>query len=147
RGLVADVSVPAKTTVPDVGRTYDSLGRIINETVGVNSTVAHAFSDDGRAVTTQISVGGTIASMQHAYDGEGRLKNVGMQLGASGMTTIATYNYGVGIGGPLFLTYANGSSNRYSYDDKLRRTGTDVTWGTSAGPPNVIASLHDAFGA
>jgi RHS repeat-associated protein len=144
RGQVADVEVPGSLEVAAVHHAYDSLGRMIEDKVGVDVDVRHAFSDDGLTDTTTIAAGTAFATTRHAYDNQGRLRTVEATGADAALHGLARYDYGVGVGGPLTLAYANGATNRYSYDDKLRQTGIDVTFGAAT---NVVTSLHEAFGA
>lgn len=84
-----------------------------------------------------------IASFEHHYDTSDRLAFVNLND-----TRMATWDYGVGAGGPLSLAYANGATTKYTYDDRLRQTRMDVLF-QPAGAANAapIASLADVFGA
>ena len=145
RGNVGQVDAPAPR--PSVYLNYDSLGRLVDDNVGVESAVHHAFLDQGRTQTTEVSYAPATAyaKMTHRYDNLGRLHTVEL----TGQTApLASYDFGVGIGGPLSLSYANGAKASYAYDDKLRQTGIDVTFtppGTTTS--TFVASLHEAFGA
>jgi RHS repeat-associated protein len=126
---------------------YDSLGRVADEIVGNNfsdlhTTVHHQFLDAGRTETTDVAyaLGGTSLSfptMTHRYDNMDRPSTVSLPN-----QTLATYYFGVGAGGPLSLNYSNGATAQYHYDDRLRQTRIDVTFGTSAS----VVSLHEALG-
>lgn len=84
-----------------------------------------------------------IASFQHHYDSSERLASV--DLNGSRM---ATWNYGVGAGGPLSLAYANGATTKYTYDNRLRQTRMDVVFDPAgAAQATPITSLVDVFGA
>lgn len=137
RGQVRKISVPADQNRLSVVFAYDSLGRMTQERVGL-STVQHTFADAGRTMVTQVTHDTAVASMTHRYDTMGRLQ--GIELGGQ---TLASFDYGIGAGGRLSATYANGAEARYSYDEKLRQTGIDVTFGE---PGTLVASLHEAFG-
>jgi RHS repeat-associated protein len=147
---VQQVTAPAigdRSAQAPVQYTYDSLNRIVDETVGdigSNTIVHHVYKDSGRAVTTQVIYSPTMGegSMTHHFDSLGRLAGVDVNA-----QPLASWNYGVGIGGPLSMTYANGASTAYQYDRRLRQTGMDVTFTNPvSGQSTVIAALHEAFG-
>lgn len=149
-GYVSQIADPTGTRAT-VQQTYDSLGRLTEEDVGVDSTVQHQFADAGRTRMTTISFAGQTATTRHAFDKMGRLIAVDLEGGDSLFHNLATYKFGTeadgtnGIGGPLSLTYANGATAKYSYDGKLRQTGIDVYFGGDA-DSNIVASVHEAFG-
>lgn len=144
RGFVGETDAPGRSTVQ---MTHDSLGRIVEDDVGTESTVHHSWADAGRTRVTQVKwiPTGSTATLTHRFDGMGRLHTV-EKSGQS--SPLATWDYGVGVGGPLSLAYSNGSKTSYTYDDKLRQTGLDVTFtpaGSTTGSP--MYSMHEALGA
>ena len=141
RGNVGQIDAPNRATVR---LNYDSIGRLVDDNVGIESTVHHTFLDAGRTVTTGVSYASasSFATTAQHYDKMGRLHTVEL-IGQT--PPLATYDFGVGVGGPLSLTYANGAKATYSYDDKLRQTGIDVSFTKPGTTP--AASLHEAFGA
>ena len=152
RGNIAQIDDPTGKRAT-VQLTTDSLGRPVDEVVGLDSAVHHSFTDQGRTQVATISYAPMTASatIRRAYDGMGRLNTVDLQGVDSRFHNVATYDFGNaaagtnGIGGPLSLTDSNGAKAKYSYDSKLRQTGIDVYFGGQA-TSNIVASVHEAFG-
>jgi RHS repeat-associated protein len=169
RGEVAEVDASADASRPSaatVFRSYDSLGRKVLESAygGDDSLakydVATSYPDMGRSISTQVSEvtitadfcrNGIcnspsvwmVAFARHYADGLGRLSGVDLNG-----QPIATYTNGLGIGGPTSVSYPNiATTAQFSYDSRLRRIGTNVTFAPSGQTPNTIASLQDALGA
>jgi hypothetical protein len=78
----------------------------------------------------------------HHVDKLGRLDTVKLNN-----SPIASYDNGVGPGGPLSLGYANQTKATYTYDSKLRQTGIDVQYNPPGSASSPVTSFHEAFGA
>lgn len=144
RGLVKEVDGGPANPTPVV-YTHDSLGRVLTESVGTETVISHPFTDLGFTQTTQITHGAWAATMKHKYDTSNRLHTV--EVAGQAQPVVATYDFGQGAGGPLSLSYANGATTKYTYDDMLRQTGMDVSFsppGSTTALP--VTSLHQAYG-
>jgi RHS repeat-associated protein len=141
RGFVSETDAPGRATVQ---MTHDSLGRVVDDNVGTESTIHHSWTDAGRTRVTQVKWNptGATATLTHRRDSMDRLHTVEL---AGQATPLATWDYGVGVGGPLSLSYSNGAKTTYTYDAKLRQTGLDVTY--PAGSTSLMYSMHEALGA
>lgn len=159
RGNIATITAakddarPAEATV---SFEYDSLGRKIEEDIAGHDPSLNDYSvivtylENGRRTSTQISGNllssptTTWATIDHHYDDLDRLKAVDLNAEQN----LAAYDYGTALGRPLSIAYANGAKSVFTYDDRLRQTGIDVTFaGAGVTQPVPIVSLHEALGA
>jgi RHS repeat-associated protein len=134
--------------------TYDSLGRVIDQTITSNDSnvpsyvVHHDFLDQAQSLKTTLTMTGPSVPLpvwfEHHYDSVGRLATVSLNG-----NNLATYNWGtVGAGGLVSLSYTNGATATYGYDGKLRQTAVDIAFKVPGqNQSSFVASFHEAFGA
>ncbi|MGZ4780055.1 MAG: RHS repeat-associated core domain-containing protein, partial [Thermoanaerobaculia bacterium] len=180
----ADAAHPTRDTVSykydSLGRATDETVEAL--LVGGESYNVHrTFADQGRTVTTQVfgnligqappppdpppmcCVGRFcspcppppppltpwVASFRNGHDTFGRLTSVDLNG-----SRLATWNNGVGIGGPSSLVYGNGTSTSFAHDNRLRQTNMTVTGPLSGGlqlaartlAPNIAPSTGGGGG-
>lgn len=130
-GLLAGVQLGAGGS--SWTRTYDSVGRVVTDTQpGGGITLRHSYTRnaeqvvlDGRALS---------ATITRSFDAQHRIGAVAFDGG-----TVASFDYGTGALDAIH--YANGITQSYTFDDRLRPLSATVA---KAAP---VASIVTTYGA
>ena len=134
-----------------VTMTYDSDGHQITENSGTLEplAIARVYDDMGGLTSTTLTpTSGTPLVLATARDQLGRLSDVSV-----GSKPLAHLTY-EGLGGPAAIDYGGRASSpgqgtgvtaHISYDARGRRSGINVSYGTS-GPDAVVANWNDDVG-
>jgi RHS repeat-associated protein len=115
-GLESATAYNAPGTSDDVSLTYlrDSKGNVVEERSSLFPAEPVRFRHDPLAQTTMVHSGAF--SIQHSRDPLGRVRQVGRPGAAA---ALADYRYN-GYGGPDSITFANGLTEDFGYDEEGR---------------------------